>query len=84
MLSIFRPYLERQEHKAETMNEKIEHRKKEAFWGLFIGDAMGMPAHWYYNPNDIKRSYGGWLTDYTAPNKNHPSSILSLSSVGEF
>ena len=63
--------------------EKLEQRKKEAFWGLFIGDALAMPVHWYYNPHDIQRGYGGWLTGYRAPNTRHPSSILTLSAAGK-
>ena len=65
------------------MGEKLEWRKTEAFWGLFIGDALAMPVHWYYNPADIHKGYGGWLTGYNAPNKRHPSSILTLSAVGK-
>ena len=73
-----------QEKISTRMVEKLEQGKKEATWGLFIGDALAMPVHWYYNPDDIQRDYGGWLTGYRAPNRRHPSSILNLSSVGEF
>ncbi len=65
------------------MTDNLKQRKTEAFWGLFVGDAVAMPVHWYYNPRDIHTGYGGWLTGYRAPNKQHPSSILSLSAVGE-
>ncbi len=68
-----------------NMTEKeLSERKAAAFWGLFIGDSMAMPVHWYYNPDDIKRGYGGWLTGYTAPNKRHPSSILTISATGMY
>ena len=60
----------------------MEKAKGEALWGRCVGDSLAMPVHWYYNPSDIKRGYGGWLTGYQAPNKRHPSSILTLSAVG--
>ncbi|XP_067669413.1 uncharacterized protein [Haliotis asinina] len=64
------------------LSTALKRAKEEALWGLFVGDAISMPVHWYYNPQDIKRGYGGWLTKYEAPNKKHPSSIMSLSNIG--
>jgi ADP-ribosylglycohydrolase len=52
----------------------------EALWGMCAADAMSMPAHWYYNIDDIKRDFGGWITGFNAPNNRHPSSILNLSN----
>ncbi|XP_064826496.1 uncharacterized protein LOC135543278 [Oncorhynchus masou masou] len=52
----------------------------EALWGMCAADAMSMPAHWYYNIDDIKRDFGGWITGFNAPNNRHPSSILTLSN----
>ncbi len=49
--------------------------------GIFIADALSMPVHWYYNPNDIVRDFGG-ITDYRAPKARHPSSIMSVSNTG--
>ncbi|XP_033731003.1 uncharacterized protein LOC117320541, partial [Pecten maximus] len=46
-----------------------------------IADALAMPVHWYYNPDDIKDGYGGWLTGFTAPAKHHPSSIITVSAT---
>ena len=66
------------------MSEQLKKAKEGALWGMLITDALAMPVHWYYNPDDIKRGYGGWLTGFTAPNKRHPSSILTLSAVGRY
>ncbi|XP_013388227.1 uncharacterized protein LOC106157197 [Lingula anatina] len=63
------------------MTSKLEEARHNALWGLCIADALAMPVHWYYNPEDIKYGYGDWLTGYRAPNQKHPSSILSLSAV---
>ena len=64
------------------MTKELEKSKEEALWGMFVADALSMPVHWYYNPDDIKHGYGGWLTGYRVPEKQHPSSILTLSSIG--
>ena len=29
-----------------------------ALWGLFAGDAIAMPVHWYYNLRQIKLDFG--------------------------
>merc|ERR1719210_1007566 len=63
------------------LSDKLKNAKAEAVWGLFIADAISMPVHWYYNPDDIASDYNGWLTGYVAPNSNHPSSIIRLSAV---
>ena len=31
---------------------------------MFIGDALAVPAHWYYNRDELLRDYGD-LTTYT-------------------
>lgn len=33
-------------------------RKQGALLGLFVGDALAMPVHWYYKLDDIKADYG--------------------------
>jgi len=43
--------------------------------GLQAGDALAMPAHWYYNQASLARDYGE-IDDYLAPRNPHPDSIL--------
>uniref|UniRef100_A0A0G4ID29 ADP-ribosylglycohydrolase n=1 Tax=Chromera velia CCMP2878 TaxID=1169474 RepID=A0A0G4ID29_9ALVE len=59
----------------------VLNRARGALWGIFIGDGLGMPVHWYYNPNDIVTDFGS-IEKYEAPKKRHPSSIMSLSNTG--
>lgn len=33
-------------------------RKQGCLLGLFAGDAMAMPVHWYYSLGQLKRDYG--------------------------
>ncbi|KXZ49126.1 hypothetical protein GPECTOR_23g55 [Gonium pectorale] len=56
-------------------------RVRGALWGIFIADALSMPVHWYYNPNDIRRDFGV-IETYQAPKARHPSSIMSVSNTG--
>ncbi|KAM4538322.1 uncharacterized protein V3H82_024061 [Fundulus diaphanus] len=53
----------------------------EAFWAMCAADSMSMPVHWYYNIQDIRRDFGGWVSGFSAPAARHPSSILSLSNT---
>jgi ADP-ribosylglycohydrolase len=46
-----------------------------AWWGSFIGDALAMPAHWYYTRERIPVDYGE-LDHYMAPQNPHPDSML--------
>ncbi len=43
--------------------------------GAFIGDALAMPAHWYYDPRELARTFGR-IETYQDPPRVHPGSIL--------
>lgn len=47
-------------------------------WGLFLGDALAMPVHWYYDRQALRRDYGE-VRDLVAPHGEHPGSILHRS-----
>lgn len=53
----------------------------EALWGMCAADSMSMPVHWYYDIQDIRRDFGGWISGFRPPAERHPSSILSLSNT---
>ena len=57
----------------------FQDRSAGALYGLFIGDALAMPVHWYYDTKALKRDYG-LVKDYLAPHNPHPDSILWRSS----
>lgn len=58
---------------------KAAERAAGALWGLFLGDALAMPVHWYYDRGALRRDYGV-VRDYLAPHNPHPDSILWRSS----
>ena len=47
--------------------QTIRNRAAGAIMGAFIGDALGLGPHWYYNLEEMRRDYGQWITDYTDP-----------------
>ncbi len=44
-----------------------EQRASGALMGAFIGDALGLGPHWYYDLDELRRDYGNWIDGYTAP-----------------
>jgi ADP-ribosylglycohydrolase len=48
-------------------------------WGSFIGDALAMPVHWYYDTAVLKRDYGA-VREYVTPRSPHAGSILWRSA----
>lgn len=35
--------------------------------GAFIGDALGLGPHWYYDLDELHADYGEWISGYTDP-----------------
>ncbi|MDR3557604.1 MAG: ADP-ribosylglycohydrolase family protein [Syntrophobacteraceae bacterium] len=48
-------------------NKIIQARACGAIMGAFIGDALALGPHWYYNLAELRRDYGEWINDYTDP-----------------
>ena len=48
-------------------NEILLDRAKGAIMGAFIGDALALGPHWYYNLDELHRDYGSWIDGYTDP-----------------
>lgn len=49
--------------------------------GVYVGDALAMPVHWYYDTNQLRRDFGEILK-YEAPKSSFPGSIMNLSNTG--
>lgn len=52
-------------------------RMKGALWGVIIGDALGVPVHWYYNPDILKKDYGE-VTGYVDCKHPHSEAFMNL------
>ena len=61
------------------MTESPHSRYLGAVLGAYIGDAIAMPAHWFYDTNDLKQRFGR-IDRYLAPPPEHPGSILWRSA----
>ncbi len=61
----------------------IQQRADTALRALFVGDALAMPVHWFYNPQDIDRAFPGGVSDFEAAPAFHPSSIMPLHSTSQ-
>lgn len=51
-------------------------RLENALWGIFISDAMSMPAHWYYKRDYIREGFDGGITCYNDAPHPHPESFM--------
>ena len=45
----------------------LQDRAAGALLGAFIGDALGLGPHWYYDLDELRRDYGDWIDGYTDP-----------------
>jgi len=51
-------------------------RVANALFGLFIGDALAMPTHWYYNLGNIEADFPGGIRGYQAARHPHPEAFM--------
>lgn len=52
---------------APSSAASLHDRAAGALMGAFIGDALALGPHWYYNLDELHADYGDWISDYTAP-----------------
>lgn len=49
----------------------VADRAAGALMGAFIGDALALGPHWYYDLDQLRARYGAWIADYTDPCADH-------------
>ena len=49
------------------MSTRLRDRAAGAIIGAFIGDALALGPHWYYDLDELRHDYGDWISTYTAP-----------------
>lgn len=45
----------------------LQDRVVGALMGAFVGDALALGPHWYYDLDELHADYGTWISDYTTP-----------------
>ncbi|GAA3717721.1 ADP-ribosylglycohydrolase family protein [Oceanisphaera sediminis] len=45
----------------------LQDRAAGAIMGAFIGEALGVGPHWYYDLDALHRDHSHWINDYTTP-----------------
>jgi len=53
----------------ETLS--TSNRAAGAILGAFVGDALGLGPHWYYDLDELRRDFGPWIDGYTTPKPAH-------------
>lgn len=56
--------------------EDRRRRIENALWGLFAGDALAMPAHWFYSLRNLRSQFDGGLKGYEDAPHPHPESFM--------
>lgn len=54
-----------------------------AVMGALIGDALGVGPHWYYDLEEMRRDYGGWITGYTEPKPHRYHAGLKAGQLSQ-
>jgi len=63
--------------------EHIQDRAEGAIMGAFIGDALGLGPHWYYDLDELRRDYGDWIDNYTDPKPGRYHSGLKAGQLSQ-
>ncbi|MDF0751535.1 ADP-ribosylglycohydrolase family protein [Marinobacter sp. 71-i] len=58
------------------MSHSIVRRIENALWGAFIGDALAMPVHWFYSPENIRKQFPEGINRYYPAPHPHPDAFM--------
>jgi ADP-ribosylglycohydrolase len=61
----------------------LKDRASGAVMGAFIGDALGVGPHWYYDLAEMRRDYGEWIDDYTDPKPDRYHAGLKAGQLSQ-
>lgn len=54
-----------------------------AIVGTYIGDALGLGPHWYYDLKELKAEFGDWISDYHPPKKGRYHAGCKVGDVSQ-
>ncbi|MFZ2266922.1 MAG: ADP-ribosylglycohydrolase family protein [Azonexus sp.] len=61
----------------------LQDRAAGALMGAFIGDALALGPHWYYDLDELHARYGSWISDYTDPRADHYHAGLKAGQASQ-
>lgn len=67
---------------AASSSGVMRSRAAACLWGLYMGDALASPVHWFYDRSLVTRLFPGGIQRYEKPPLNLPGSILNVSNTG--
>lgn len=56
---------------------------KGALMGAFIGEALGVGPHWYYDLEEMRAEYSDWINDYTEPKTDRYHGGLKAGEISQ-
>lgn len=54
-----------------------------AVMGAFVGEALGVGPHWFYDLKKMRREYGDWISDYTKPKADRYHGGLNAGDLSQ-
>ncbi len=66
-----------------TPDSDTQDRAVGAIMGAFVGDALGVGPHWYYDLAVLRRDYGDWITTYVDPKPGRYHSDLKAGQLSQ-
>ncbi|AAR33528.1 ADP-ribosylglycohydrolase family protein [Geobacter sulfurreducens] len=61
----------------------IRDRAAGAVMGAFVGEALGLGPHWYYDLDEMRRDFGPWISDYTDPRPDRYHAGLKAGQLSQ-
>ena len=58
-------------------------RAQGAIVGAFVGDALALGPHWYYDLDEMRRDYGDWIDGYTEPKPHRYHAGLKAGDLSQ-
>jgi ADP-ribosylglycohydrolase len=63
--------------------QSFEDRIAGTLLGAFIGDALALGPHWYYDLDELRANYGPWISDYTDPKPGRYHSGMKAGQLSQ-
>ncbi|MCC6917464.1 ADP-ribosylglycohydrolase family protein [Nitrosomonas sp.] len=64
-------------------DKNIQDRAAGAIMGAFIGDALGLGPHWYYDLSALRHDYGDWVAGYIDPKPDRYHAGLKAGQLSQ-